>query len=215
MKYAYYEFVPNEEEKRLRLQQLNELAKADPDCYSAYMEIASRYNAPLMELRAMKALKAAIRKGKVDMIVIPSFANLYMEQVRAHDLLLDFLNKGVCIAIGEPQNILSKQDIYDEYDIAQEECVENVLTIPMNAGKKCVVHHSRNDTYLRLVEDCVGESLTLCGVKMLYSDAVKRYQARGFYFYRSDVKSWYHVDANIAAMMIESYEKFASSDIFY
>ena len=108
--YAYYEFVSNVEDKQTRRNQIRASTFEDPDYYSSYLEIASKYNAPMRELGALKALKAAIRNGKIQTVVIPSFENLYLEEARSHNLLLNFLKNGIQVAVGNPYNIQTEED---------------------------------------------------------------------------------------------------------
>lgn len=205
MKYAYYEFVSNEEEKQSRLKQIRESSCKDPAYYSAYLEIAPRYDAPIRELKALKALKAAIRKGKIQTVVISSIENFYMEEAHTLNLLLSFMGNGIQIAFGTPSNIQSEDDIYAKYFDAQMECIITVLSIPMITMKDCRIYCLRDTPFIRLLEDCTEEDLCRYEAKMLYADAVKQYRATGFFFYRSDVKSWYHIRNYIAEQMIESY----------
>ena len=174
MKYAYYEFVSSEEEKQSRLKQIRESFGKDPDYYSAYLEIAPRYDAPTSELRALKSLKTAIRKEKIQTVVIASFENFYMAEVHTLNLLLNFMRNGIQVAVGTPSNIQTEDDIYAKYFDAQMECIMTVLSIPMIAEEDCVICCVGDTPFIRLKKECTEEDLRGYHTKMRYADAVKK-----------------------------------------
>lgn len=205
MKYAWYEFVTNVEEKNLRRGQVLEALEKDPDFYSAYFEIPQEYNAPVREMKAIKALKAAIKKGKIRTVVIPSFENFYMAEIRTYNLLTNLMRAGVRIAIGTADNLQTEEDLFEKCLEAQQECVITVLSIPMITMANCRVERGVSAPFIRLEEDCTEDDDTRFPIRMLYADAVMQYRKSGFYLYRSDVEAWCHVSSFMADMMIDTY----------
>lgn len=206
MKYAWYEFVNNVEEKHHCLSRIRKSFGEDPDFYSAYLEIPREYNAPMRELKAIKALKAAIRKGRIQLVVIPSFENFYMAEVRTYSVLINLMRSGVCVAIGDPENVQTEEDLFEKCLEAQQECAITVLSIPMITMSECRVSNRSDTPFIRLEEDCDEDDADWYPVRMLYADAVKQYRDTGFYLYRSDVGAWCHVSSFMAEMMIGVYD---------
>ena len=204
MMYACYEFVSNVEEKHIRLSRIKESFGNDPNFYSAYLEIPRKYNAPIRELKAIKALKAAIKKGKIQMVVIPSFDNFYMAEARTYSMLLNLMRSGICIAIENPDNVQTEQDLFEKCLDAQMECVITVLSIPVMSD--CRIAWGGNTPFIRLEEDCTTADDALYPNRMPYADAVERFCDSGFFLYRSDVNSWYHVSSFMAERMLEIYD---------
>lgn len=165
--YAWYEFVNNVEEKHACLSRIRESFGKDPDFYSAYLEIPLEYNAPMRELKAIKALKAAIRKGKIQTVVIPSFENFYMAEVRTYSVLMNLMRSGVRIAIGEPDNYQTEEDLFEKCLDAQRECVITVLSIPMITMSDCRISSRGDAPFIRLEEDCDEDDAAWYPVRML------------------------------------------------
>lgn len=206
MKFAWYEFVSNVEERHLCLSRIKESFGNDPDFYSAYLEITQTYNSPVRELKAIKALKAAIRKGKIQTVVIPSFENIYMAEVRTYSVLMNLMHSGVRIAIGTPDNFQTEEDLFEKCLDAQRECVITVLSIPMITMSDCRIGWSGKTPFVRLEEDCTDADGAQHPTRMLYADAVREFRESGFFLYRSDVGAWCHVSSFMAELMIETYD---------
>ena len=204
--YAYYEFVSNAEEKQARLKQIRASSFEDPAYYSSYLEIAPKYDAPMRELRALKALKAAIRKGKLQTVVISSFENLYMEEEHAFNLLLNLMKNGIQVAVGNPSNLQTEDDLLGKCVDAQMKCIGTILSFPMITMEECRIHFVSDTPFIRLLDDCTQEDQHWYYTEMLYADAVEKYRKTGFFFYRSDVRSWYYIRDYIAEQMIEFYK---------
>lgn len=126
-----------------------------------------------------------------------------MTEERASCLLLNFIRNGVQLAIGNSYNVLTEEDIYEKCFDAQMECIATVPSIPMITMQECWIYCVNDTPFIRLLEDCTQEDQRWYHTKMLYMDAVEKYQKTGFFFYRSDVKSWYHIRDFMVEQMIE------------
>lgn len=207
MKFAYYEVVFSREEKERRLQEIKASMRENPDYYSSYLEVAPGYNASWNELRAMCSMKSAVRRGKIQLLVIPSLENLHMEETRAVYLLLDLMAKGVKIALRNPKNIQTKEMILDLAWESQLECIYTVLIIPLITMEHCVIHFLGQSAFIYLEQDAPKRDYSFGRVEnLLFIDAVRKFQKTGFFFYRSDVQACYHIPDYMAAVMIDCYE---------
>jgi len=206
MKFAYYEVVSSQQEKKLRLQEIEESVGKDPDYYSSYLEVAPVYNASWKQLRALCALKAAVRKKKIQLLVIPSLENLHMSENRTVNLLLDFMDKGVQIALENPENIQTEEKILALAQESRLEYINTVLSIPLIRMERCVVQFFGESAFLYLEKDVPKEGCFGYSEKMLFIDAVRKFQDAGFFLYRADMQAWYHIPCYMAAVMIDTYE---------
>ena len=206
MKFAYYEVVSSQEEKKLRLQEIKTSVGQHPDYYSSYLEVAPAYNASWKQLRALCSLKAAVRKEKIQLLVIPSLENLHMSETRAVNLLLDLMDKGVQIALENPENIQTEEKILTLAQESQLEYIYTVLSIPLIRMESCVVHFFGESVFIYLEKDVPKENGFGCSEKMLFIDAVRKFQDAGFFLYRADMQAWYYIPCYMAAVMIDAYE---------
>lgn len=206
MMYAYYEVVSSEEERKCRLKQIKDSVAGDICYYSAYIEVSPRYDAPLRELRAMRSLKAAIKRGRIQTLVISSLENLYMQETHALSVLFDFVEAGVQIALGEPTRVLTENDLFKLAYDAQMEYIMTTLSIPLITMQDCVVHFVGDSAFIHLEEDFPGENHYNHTERMLFIDAVRKFIDIGFFVYRADVQAWYHIPDYMAEAMKESYE---------
>ena len=198
MKYAYFEVVKNEEEKKARQLELKHRAKEDENYYSSYIQVAEDYNSSLYECTALKSLKAAIRKGNVNIVVVPGIQGLRMQPMNAYCFLCKLAETGVSIAFGYPENIQSPNDLIAALCDAEDEYIYNSLFIPMFTMEYC--YASRFSVYLEKDIGQLGEKISYYK-KRLFIDVVRERSKCGFYIYDSDNDGFYHISEFMAERM--------------
>ena len=203
MKYAYYEAAATEEEKQARLAGIKAAARTDPDYYSAYLEVAPAYDAPLYKRKALNSLKAAIKRGKVEKVVISSLENLAMEELTAAYLLEEL---GVPVALGDPGNVLSREDIERLVFESQESFLMTKLAVPLITMDYCYVWKIGGRACVSLETEHWPQSRNRAGERMTLIEAVEKNLQEGFYLFREDVMAWYFVPDYLAERMKALYE---------
>jgi len=198
MKYAYYEVVATQEEKERRLQELQRSVGSDPNYFSAYLEVAPPYDAAWKSLRAMCSMKAAVRRGSFQVLVIPSLLNLQMSESRAVRLLKELMDKGVQIALGAPENLQTEESIRAMAEEARMEYLYTVLSVPLITMESCELHYFGESAFVYLEKDVPEKHYFQHTEKMLFIDLVRKFLDTGFFLYRSDMQSWYHISADMA-----------------
>lgn len=201
MKYAYYSVVPSQEQKEYALWLLGSRTAGDADFYGTYIDVAPEYNGALQDRRAWRSLQAAVRKGKIQTVVIQSFDNLHLGEIRGYSMLKRLMAHGVQIALKCPQRILSDDELLKLAVEEQADYFIEALAVPLLTMEDCLVHYGCSTAYICLgtdpaIHDFFRKSETMC-----FSDAVEKYMSTGFYLYRTDKKGWYHIDSVFAQEM--------------
>lgn len=207
MKFAFYEVVSSESEKKERLRTIKETYGKSPDYFSSYLEVAQIYNASRGSLRALHSMRAAIRKGKIDTVVIKSISNLRMEERRAYELLMTLMDNGINIALREPGKLLTREEIRDLVEYSRLNYIISQLIEPIMDGQMCTVSTCAKSTYIKLLDDEAAAKIPEGDTKMPFIDAVNLNFDRGFYIYRSDIKTWYHINQFMASAIIYLHEE--------
>ena len=207
MKYAYYVVASNDEQKESFQNALKEQVGGDEDFYAAYIEVAPEYNGALQDRRAWRSLQAAVRKGKIQILVIQDMDNLHMGEYRAYSMLKRLMDRGVQIALKNPRMILSVDELLKLAVQAQADYFMENLAVPLLTMENCLVHAPFGTPFICLgtdptVHDFFRESKTMC-----FEDVVEQYQPTGFYLYRTDKKGWYHIDPVFAREMHKFYNE--------
>lgn len=198
MKYAYFEVVKNADEKKARQLELKHRTKEDENYYSSYIQIAEWYNSLLYECTALKSLKAAIRKGKVNIVVVPGIQGLSMQPMYAYCFLCKLAETGVSIAFGSPENIQTPDNLIAALCEAEDEYIYISLFIPMFTMEYCYVN--RFFVYLEKDIDQLGERLSYYE-KRFFIDVVRERSKYGFDIYDSDNDAFYHISEFMAERM--------------
>jgi len=201
MKYAYYAIVPSQEQKEEFQRLLKERAEGDDNFYSAYIDVAPDYNGPLQERRAWRSLQAAVRKEKLQIVVIQSLDNLYMGEIRAYSVLKRLMTHGVQIALKYPQSILSDDELLKLAVEAQMDYFMKELAVPLLTMDDCLIHNTYSTSYVCLGTDTAIHPFFHKSEIMCFSDAVNKYKDTGFFLYRTDRKGWYYIDSVFAEEM--------------
>lgn len=208
MNYAYYEVVSTEEEKQERLRQILAEAGNDPHYFSAYIDVTTRYNCPWSFLKSMQSLKTAVRRGRVQILVIPSLQKLYMHEYRALSFLLSLMQQGVQIAVGTPSDIQTEEALLDLVVESQVYYVQTQVFLPLAFISDCIVYHSGKYCRIHLSRDTPDAFSYQTKTHMSLPKAVITYRSTGFYLYRSDVKGWYSVSPDLADFMLQTVQTF-------
>ena len=201
MKYAYYATAPSQEQKESFLNLLAEQNAGNEAFYGAYIDVVTEYNGNIQDRRAWRSLQAAVRKGRIQIVVIQSMENLSMEEIRAYSMLKRLMNHGVQIALRDQQSILSNDELLKLAMEAKIDYFFEELVVPLLNLEDCLVHCGYSVAYVCLGTDpgihpYFRDSETMCFV-----DAVEKYMPTGFYLYRTDKKNWYHIDRVFAQIM--------------
>lgn len=203
MKKAYYEVVKTEEEKLRRDRELREMHKDDSDFYSVYVDCDIKYNEALSNRKSFQALMSAVRRKKVDTILISSFEAFHVSELYALTILLRFKERGVKIQVGTEEsgfsNSVSRDEIISKmYDI-YEDYLFTVVSVPMITMAKCFILKRGPFIFLEKDKEQAEKRYSYAkaenGEKKLFVDAIEECHNDGFFFFRSDVDEWYHIDA--------------------
>ena len=203
MKYAYYEVVASEEEKKLRKAQILNTNTGD-NFYSAYLEVAPRYDAPDSEKRAIRSLKDAIRRGKVQTVVLPSLENLRISELFAFHLFRYFQDREIRVAFGTPDNIYSPEALDLLLIDSQQKYIDDQLLTAIATREDCYVQEKHGYAHIHLKQDFPGEEPYTQYRIMDFVQAVETYKSVGFYLYRPDISDWYPVSDFMAEQILFS-----------
>lgn len=205
MKYAYYEAVSGEEEKLLRLEQLRKNAGKDPGFYKAYLEVAPRYNCPLCELKALRNLRTAIRRGKVGKVVVTDPGNLPMGEDNLSWLLHDFLGRGVRVAFGDPDNVRTGADINRFIREGMLAFVRDRLRGPMETRSPCLVRFVTDTPYVYLEGEFPEKLPARLTRQMTFPEVVEAYEETGFVLFLRDKGGYYRIPGVMTEMIRREY----------
>lgn len=207
MKYAYYEVVKTEKEKKARLDEWKEQKKTDKSFHTVYIEVAPLYSNLHIERQAMMSLKKAVQNKTVQLVVIHSLDNLYMEEEYAYGFLSGLIDNGAKIAIGYRSNIKTDQELRQLCYDAKENYVMDELSVPLITMEECYVDERFEWPFILMEKDFdVEDDNKDCYEKMFLCDAVKKYRDTGFFLYRADVDDWYRIQGYMVDMMQEIYD---------
>lgn len=201
MKYAYYAIVPSQEQKESFLWLLGKRTAGDEAFYGAYIDVAPEYNGALQDRRAWRSLQAAVRKGRIQVVVIQSMDNLSMGEIRAYSMLKRLMAHSVQIALKYPQRILSDDELMKLAVEAQMDYFMKELAVPPLTMDDCLIHNTYSTSYICLGTDTAIHPFFRKSEIMCFSDAVNKYKDTGFFFYRTDRKGWYYIDSVFAEEM--------------
>lgn len=201
MKYAYYATAPSQEQKDGFMSLLGAQTAGHEAFYGAYIDVVTEYNGNIQDWRAWRSLQAAVRKGRIQIVVIQSMENLFMEEIRAYSMLKRLMYHGVQIALKDPQSILSNDELLKLAMETQIDYFFTELVMPLLNLEDCLVHYGYSIAYVCLGTDPDIHPYFLDSETMCFADAVEKYMSTGFYLYRTDKKGWYHIDRVFAQIM--------------
>ncbi len=206
MKYAYYEAAKDENEKEQRLRAIKDMTKDDPNYYSSYIDVVPRYTGVLSERRSYRSLKAAVRRGAVDIVVIPDMRSLQMQTSDVLYISEQLMRLGARIAFGRPDNIQDSDSLIEECWDVEDEYIDKSLFVPLFTMDDCYV----NKDFVYLDEACLKRENSFASTyhKRTFIDVVHELRESGFFIYRPDVSSWYHVSSFMAERMIKYFDLF-------
>ena len=204
MKYADYATAPTVEQGEALRSLLRKDAASDSDLYSIYIDVAPEYNDPLQKRRGWCNLQAAIRRGKVQVVVIQSMENLYVSEARGYFMLKRLMERGVQIAHKHPRNTLTEDSLMKLATESQLEYFVKNLAVPLITMDDCLVHDGFSSGFICLGTDpSVHPYFSGRHKTMSFPDAVQEYKDNGFFLYRPDKNGWYHVDPVFAGVMYD------------
>lgn len=199
MKFGYYDLAADEAEKVDKLRALRAQFGTE---VSPYIEVAPEFHAPMHQRKAMRALMAAVRKGRFQTVLLPSVAALHMHSFRACELLMGFYDKGIQIALGKPDNVLSREQAEAAVWEAEWEYVATNLSVPLITMETCHIRDTGGSAVIYLEKDYRRRE-GFMSIQMPLIEAVRTYCEQGFYLYRADVQALYYISKPLAEEMIK------------
>ena len=205
MKYAYYGAVSGEAEKLICLERIRASVGQDRDYYKTYLEMAPGYNCPVCELKALRNLRAAIRRGKVDKVVILDPRSLAMGEDNLSWLLHDFLGRGVRVAFGDPDNVRTGADINRFIREGMLAFVRDRLRGPMETGSPCLVRFVTDTPYVYLEGEFPEKLPARLTRQMTFPEVVEAYEETGFVLFLRDKGGYYRIPGVMTEMIRREY----------
>lgn len=228
MKKAWYEVVKTEEEKNNKIREFRENRKNYPDVYSVYIDCDIRYDTALSKRNSFRSLMNAVRKKKVDTILIPSMEAFHVSEVYALDTLLKLKKQEITVWIGtEPKgisNLVSEKEIISKMQDLYEEYLTVKVSVPMITMEDCYVSSACSIPFVFLERDKEQAKKRYSydvkaeeGNKKLFADVISESQDKGLFLFRSDVDEWYRIDpygARILKMIYDINNEIMFEEIF-
>lgn len=209
MTYALYEVVSTEAEKEARKQEIRKQKHSDPRLYSAYIDVLPSFGVSRSQRRGMQSLMAAIRKKKFDTLVIPSYENLKMDEHYAIMTLLNIRDMGIQIALEDPKNIQSEQQIVTTLHEAQVAYLTDLLCDP-SVVKGLFVDQRFEPPFVYLEQD--NDQDPWCMRKrMSIPKLIREQDELGFFLYRSDRDDWFFIPPYLMTDLKRMYDMIYAS----
>ena len=202
--YAIYKVVVSNSQKQALKEIFKQLKRADKNFYSGYVEVAPKFDEARSNRRAMMSLEKAVKKGKVDTVVLDSFENLYMNTRYAYNILCRWMDMGVSIALEEPNAIQTEDAIYQKLLNIQKEYLVKNLVIPIITYEKCYVKHFSDSIFIYFEKDFLKRETTAFGYEEACFTEVVEVKEKTLYIYRSDVNGWYRIEQTLLSNLLKS-----------
>ena len=210
-KKAFYAAVRSEAEAVQLMEEVTARYGEEPGFYSAYIDKDIRYNTIVSGRRRYRALRNAVRAGKVDTVLLRSADDLLVAEEYAGTVLINLAKKGVFVIVGEGVTAfstagMSESEIYSKmFDLYLDNLLR-VFMAPLTVMEECTLCKSDKRSWIYLISDAekaensyplsyVRQSAAPTEKRMILENAVQSCKD-GFYFYRNDIESWYFVESN-------------------
>lgn len=209
MKKVFYTAVKTEEDAARLSADITARTGNVPDFYGIYIDSGIDYNTAVSKRRRYKAMMNAVRRGKIDTILIRSMDDLLMSEMYACAVFLRLKEYGVSVIVGKGRQSfstgeMSEHDIIVKMNELYYDYLMLNLTVPVVTLEKCVIHSSCGSAWLYLKEEkeaaCArypylrSKNHMSADRTISFIDAVTECMDSGFYFYRKDADSWYFID---------------------
>lgn len=220
MKFAYYETAGTEEEKKQRIHQLREAHRGDESYYSAYIDVAPVYDERPYKRRGYISMINAIRKGKMDKVVMPDASKLGMPEIFLYDMIFGLRRKGIAFSVGEGETLFTSDMPDSAIRLKLYEQMMNYLLddffIPAFTDENCFisgwkvpfVYLEKDAEAARGRYSCVYKS----DRKKPFIDALREYGEQGCWLYRRDLNCWYPVIPDAMQGLVFAYDEYNTPD---
>jgi len=222
MNKAYYCVVKTEEEREKLLKSVKEKYKDDPEYYRTYLDVGVEFDEAMSKRTRYTALRNAMRKGKVDTLILPSFKARHVSELYACNIFLDLKAIGVNVIIEEEKmsfsiGEMSRQEIVDKMTDMYYDFLVETFIVPLITMETCIIYPSMTLPHVYLEKDVEAAEMSrpflkaeqkyFPSKKECLLDIIENRGKNGFWFYCKEVEGWYHVNEYGVEFLKLNYEE--------